>query len=60
MLSNFSLLAVIIIFLWLSAFAYYLYVSRQQRSLADELEELRQLMREVLDDEVNGSELGAP
>ena len=46
MFDNLMVVALIIIVLWLGAMAYYFYVSRQQRDLADEIEKLR----EQLDD----------
>lgn len=41
MLENLVVVAVVIILLWLGAMAYYLFVSRQQNDLEDEIEKLR-------------------
>lgn len=42
MLENLVVVAVVIIVLWLGAMGYYLFVSRQQNELADEIEKLRE------------------
>ena len=47
MLENLALVAVVIIVLWLGAMAFYFYVSRQQRDLADEIEKLRDQLDEA-------------
>ena len=52
MLNNLALLGIIIIVLWIVAAAYYLITSRQQKELASEIEEIR----EILDETGNGSE----
>lgn len=41
MLENLVVVAVIIIVLWLGAMGYYMFVSRQQNDLADEIEKLK-------------------
>jgi preprotein translocase subunit YajC len=43
-LDNLTLIAVFIIVLWLAAIGYYIYLSRQQRELADEIQKLRDLV----------------
>ena len=40
MFENLTLLIVIIALFWLGAFGYYLYTSRQQNNIADDLERL--------------------
>lgn len=41
MFDNLTLLIVIISLFWLGAFGFYLYTSRQQKDIADELEQLQ-------------------
>jgi hypothetical protein len=43
-LSNLTLVALFIIVLWLAAIGYYLYTSRQQSGISQEIEELRDLL----------------
>jgi flagellar basal body-associated protein FliL len=52
MLNNLTLIGIVIIVLWIAAAAYYLYTSRQQKELASEIEEIR----EILDRSDDGSE----
>jgi preprotein translocase subunit YajC len=40
-LNNLTLLGLLIIFLWLVAYGYYFYVSRKQRDISAEIDELR-------------------
>jgi hypothetical protein len=40
-LDNLALLGLLIILLWLVAYAYYFYVSRKQRDISAEIDELR-------------------
>lgn len=47
MLDNLVLVAVVIIILWLGAMAFYFYISRQQRDLAEEIEKLRDQLDEM-------------
>ncbi len=47
MLENLTLVAVVIAVLWLGAFGYYLYTSRQQSSIADDLERLQKKLDEA-------------
>jgi predicted negative regulator of RcsB-dependent stress response len=47
MLENLTLVVVVIVVLWLGAFGYYLYTSRQQNSIADDLERLQKKLDEV-------------
>lgn len=44
MLDNLTVLAVIIIVIWLATLAYFFYTSRQQTDIRQELDELRKLM----------------
>ena len=46
MFENLTLLIVLIIILWLGAFGYYLYTSRQQKGIADELDRLQKKLDE--------------
>lgn len=43
-MDNLVLIAVIIILMWLAAIGYYIYLSRQQRNLADEIRRLREML----------------
>lgn len=43
-MDNLVLIAVIIILMWLAAIGYYIYLSRQQRDLADEIRRLREML----------------
>ena len=45
-MSNLTLLAIAITLLWLAAFGYYLYVSRQQRGISDEINQLREQLED--------------
>ena len=49
MFENLTVLAIVIIVIWVAAFAYYLRMSRRQRQLREELDGLRAM----LDDEEN-------
>ncbi len=51
-MDNLTLVAILIIVLWLAAIGYYFYTSRQQDNISDELDELR----EMLGDENESSE----
>lgn len=44
MFDNLTLLAILIIVVWLATLAYFLYSSRQQGDIRRELDELRELM----------------
>ncbi len=46
MFENWSLIVALIVILWLGAFSYYLYTSRQQKGIADELERLQNKLDE--------------
>lgn len=50
-MDNIALIGVIILVMWLIAIGYYFIVSRQQRSLAEEIKSLRDLLEES-DDEI--------
>ena len=43
-MNNLTLLGLLIIFLWLVAIGYYFYVSRKQREISTEIEELRETL----------------
>ena len=45
-MGNLTILAIIIIIFWLAAIGYYLYVSRQQNELSEEIEDLRDALDE--------------
>jgi hypothetical protein len=47
MLDNLMVVAVIIIILWLGALTYYLYVSRQQNELGQEIDKLRKQLDSI-------------
>lgn len=49
-MNNFTLIAVIIIVLWLLAIGFYFYISRQQRGIAEEIDDLREKIDEVEDE----------
>jgi hypothetical protein len=49
-LDNLVLIAVIIILMWLAAIGYYIYLSRQQRDLADEIRRLREMLGKSQDE----------
>ncbi|MGW8318448.1 MAG: hypothetical protein ACWGPS_04320 [Candidatus Promineifilaceae bacterium] len=51
MLDNVALLGLVIIILWLTAIGYYFFVSRQQRELSEEIDEVRRLLAEDAEDE---------
>lgn len=42
MFENLVTLVIIILILWVGAFGYYLYTSRQQREIVDQVEKLRE------------------
>ncbi|MDX1615960.1 MAG: hypothetical protein R3300_16725 [Candidatus Promineifilaceae bacterium] len=44
MLENLTLLAGLIIGLWIVAVGYYFYVSRKQKELSEEIDELREML----------------
>ena len=46
MFDNLTLLVIIIVALWVGAFGFYLYTSRQQKDIADELERLQKKLDE--------------
>lgn len=46
MFENLLLLTILIFVLWLGAFAFYLFTSRQQKNIADEIERLQQKLDE--------------
>ncbi len=46
-MDNLTLLAIFITLLWFAVLAYYFYVSRQQRDIAEEIEELRDMLDRV-------------
>lgn len=46
MLDNLTLLALIIIVVWLATLAFYFYTSRQQKDIRQELDEVRALLDE--------------
>ena len=46
-LSNLTVLAIIIIAVWLATMAYYYYASRQQREIQEELDALRAQLQEM-------------
>ena len=46
MFDNLTLLIIIIVALWVGAFGFYLYTSRQQKDIADELERLQKKLDE--------------
>jgi Na+/H+ antiporter NhaB len=45
-MDNLTVLAIIISVFWLAAFGYYMYVSRRQVELSEEVEELREALDE--------------
>ncbi|MCI0395447.1 MAG: hypothetical protein L0332_04170 [Chloroflexi bacterium] len=47
MFDNFTVLVVIIILLWMAGLGYYLVVSRRQKELSKDLEELRRMLDET-------------
>lgn len=47
MFENLVVVAIIIILLWVGAFVYYFYVSRQQNELEDEIEKLKTQLDKV-------------
>ena len=47
MFENLTLVIILIVILWLGAFAYYLYTSRQQKNLADKVEQLEKRLDEA-------------
>jgi uncharacterized membrane protein YphA (DoxX/SURF4 family) len=47
MFENLTLVIIIITVLWLGAYAYYLYTSRQQKNIADEVEQLEKRLDEA-------------
>ena len=49
-MNNIAILGLLITLLWLAAIAYYFYVSRQQREISNELEGLRDMLDEGLND----------
>jgi hypothetical protein len=51
-MDNIALLAAVIIVLWLVAMGVYMYFSRQQNELADDIDELRELLDGGEDEEV--------
>lgn len=44
MLDNLTLIAIVIIVLWLAAFAFYMFTSRQQPRIEEELEALKEML----------------
>jgi CcmD family protein len=51
MFDSLPLLAVIIILFWLGLMGYYVYLSRQQSDLRQEIDKLRTLLKERKEDE---------
>ena len=49
MFDNLLLTSILIIILWVVGFGFYLYTSRQQRSLQDEVENLEQMLDDNTD-----------
>jgi len=47
MFENLTLVIVIIVILWLGAFGFYLYTSRQQKDIMDDLERLNKKLDEA-------------
>lgn len=47
MFENLTLVIVLITVLWLGAYAFYLYTSRQQKNIADEVEQLEKRLDEA-------------
>jgi hypothetical protein len=47
MFENLMLVVVLIVILWLGAFGYYLYTSRQQKEIIDDLERLNKKLDEA-------------
>ena len=47
MFENLTLVIILIVILWLGAFGYYLYTSRQQNEIVDELEKLNRNLDEA-------------
>ena len=48
-MDNFTLIAVIIIVLWLAAIGFYFYISRQQRDISEEIDDIREKLDEIED-----------
>ena len=46
MFDNLTVIAVIVIAIWVLALAYYLYLAGQQRAIEEELRELRRMLEE--------------
>ncbi|MCA9946172.1 MAG: hypothetical protein H6656_13975 [Ardenticatenaceae bacterium] len=46
MFENLTLVIILIVVFWLGAFGYYLYTSRQQKEIVDELEKLNKKLDE--------------
>lgn len=46
MFENLTLLIVLIVVIWVGAFGYYLYTSRQQKKIADDLAKLQKKLEE--------------
>jgi len=51
MLDNLSVIAIVLIVLWLAAFAFYIYTSRQQQDIEEDLEALKKMLGPVDSDE---------
>lgn len=49
-MDNFTLVAIIIIVFWLAAIAFYLYLSRQQREISEEIDDLKARLDEDVDE----------
>ncbi len=47
MLENLTLLAIIITVFWMAALAYYLYTSRQQNEIREDLDDLREKLEHL-------------
>lgn len=44
MLDNLSLIAIVLVVLWLAAFSFYMFTSRQQQKIEEELEALKKML----------------
>jgi hypothetical protein len=45
-LDNLTLIAIVVIVVWLATIGYYFYISRQQTEIREDLERLREMLRE--------------
>jgi len=51
MLDNLAMIAIVLIVLWLAAFAFYIYTSRQQQDIEEDLEALKKMLGPAETDE---------